>query len=178
MTNYQLKDIDPEDIEDVLLIVEKSFNIQFTKYELQHIDCFGGLCDHIIGKINLVQKDDCTTQQVFYKLRNRISATCEIEKAIISPKRTINEFLPRKGRIKRMQKLEKSLGFKLNIMRPKHWISNTLAIIAFLSFLGLFYNWRIALLGIIFSILGFWIASKTGRELDNNTGATYKENYK
>ena len=51
MTDYELKDIDSEDISDLLVKVEKSFNIKFGDKELMHISTFGELCDQIINKI-------------------------------------------------------------------------------------------------------------------------------
>jgi len=43
MTNYELKNIDSEDIEDLLLKVETSFDIKFLDEELVHITTFGCL---------------------------------------------------------------------------------------------------------------------------------------
>lgn len=73
MTDYELNNIDPENIEDLLVKVEKSFNIKFVGNELIALLTFGELCDHIVNKIKLDHSDNCTTQQAFYKLRNAIS---------------------------------------------------------------------------------------------------------
>jgi hypothetical protein len=77
----------PEDIEDVLRLVEKSYNLKFESNELAHIRTFGELSDHIVSKINLDYRDDCTDQQAFYKLRNAIANTSGGEKFKIDPAR-------------------------------------------------------------------------------------------
>lgn len=62
MTDYGLKNVDPEDVEELLAKVEKSFDIKFVGNELIHIETFGELCDHIVNKIQLDHADDCTSQ--------------------------------------------------------------------------------------------------------------------
>jgi hypothetical protein len=169
MIDFELKNIDPDDISDLLIKVENSFHIKFSDTELTHILMFGELCDHIANKIQLDHADDCTSQQAFYKLRDAISLMLQIDKKTISTNHTLADFLPRKNRRLLTQKLEEQLGFKLNILRPPHWVTGTLSIISLASFVGLFLNWQIGLFGLVFSIAGFWLTSKIGNELDLQT---------
>ena len=169
MTDYELKDIDSEDIEDLLVKVETSFDIKFVGDELAHITTFGQLCDHITNKIQLDNSDDCTSQQAFYRLRDAISSTLQIDSKTISTNFSLNDILPKQTRRSRTKKLEKHLGFKINILRPPHWVTGTLAIILLASLVGLFFNWQIGLLGLVVSIAGLWFANKIGVELDLQT---------
>jgi hypothetical protein len=169
MTDSELKNIDPDDISDLLVKVEKSFDIKFGETELMHISTFGELCEHIVNKTQLENSDDCTSQQAFYKLRDAISLTLQIDNKTISTNHSLADFLPRKSRRSRTQKLEVHLGFKLNILRPPYWVTGTIFIILLASFVGLFFNWQIGLLGLAFSIAGLWLASKIGKELDLQT---------
>ncbi|WP_316832862.1 hypothetical protein [Pedobacter aquatilis] len=169
MTDYELKNIDPDDINDLLVKVEKSFAIKFSDTELVHISTFGELCDHIVNKIQLDNADDCTSQQAFYKLRDAISSTLQIDKKTISINFPLADFLPRESRRSRTKKLEEQLGFKLHILRPPNWVTGTLVIILLASLGGLYFNWQIGLLGLMFSIAGLWFANKIGNELDLQT---------
>jgi hypothetical protein len=169
MTDYELKDIDSEDIEDLLVKVETSFDIKFVGEELVHITTFGQLCDHIVNKIQLDNSDDCTRQQAFYKLRDAISSTLQIDNKTISTDFRLGDILPKQSRRSRTKILEKHLGFKLNILRPPHWATGTLAIILLASLIGFFFNWQIGLIGFVFSIAGLWFAKKIGNELDLKT---------
>lgn len=169
MTEYQLKDIDSEDIEDLLLEVEKSFGIKFVGNELIHITTFGELCDHITNKINLENSNDCTSQQAFYKIREAISTTLQLENKKITPNFPLAEILPRQRRRSTIKKLENHLGFKLKILSAPHWITTTLSIVFIASIIEIYFNWHIGILGIIFSYNGFWIATRIGNELDLKT---------
>lgn len=169
MTDYELKNIDPDDISDLLVKVEKSFDIKLGNTELMHISTFGELCDHIANKIQLDNSDDCTSQQSFYKLRDTISTILQIDKKTISTNYSLTDLLPRQIRRSRTKKIEKKLGFKLNILRPPHWVTGTLVVILLASLVGLFFNWQIGLLGLLVSIAGLWFANKIGNELDLQT---------
>lgn len=169
MTEYELKNIDSEDIEDVLAKVESSFNIKFVDNELVHIATFGQLCDHIIDKIQLDNSDDCTSQQAFYKLRDAISKTISIDKKAITTDFPLIRLLPRHSRRSVKNKLEEHLGFKLHILRPPHWVTGTLAILLLASIVVLFFNWQYGLAGFVFSIIGIWLANKMGNELSIQT---------
>jgi hypothetical protein len=169
LTDYELKDIDPEDIEDLLVKVETSFDIEFVGDELVHMTTFGQLCNHIANKIQLDHLDDCTSQQAFYKLRDVISSTFQIDYKTISIDFPLAELLPSQSRRSRTKKLERQLGFELNILRPPHWVTQTLAILLLVSLVGLFFNWQIGLLGLTFSIAGLRFAKKMGNELDLQT---------
>jgi acyl carrier protein len=166
MTGYVLKKNEIEDISELLMKVEKSFDIRFGKTELKHIATFGELCDHIVDKIQLDHFEDCTTQQAFYKLRNVISMKFGVNKKTISTDFQLIDLLPRQNRRLMIIDLERHLGFKLNILRPPHWVMVTFFVLLLLSLIGLFFNWQTGLLGLVFSIGGFWVANKYGNNLE------------
>ncbi|MDP3433486.1 MAG: hypothetical protein Q8T04_11035 [Bacteroidota bacterium] len=169
MKDYELKNIDSEDIEDLLVKVETSLDIKFVDDELVHITTFGQLCDHIANKIQLDNVEDCTSQQAFYKLRKAISSTLQLDENVVSPDFLLKDILPRQGRRSNVKNLEKYLGFKLNLLRLPRWITGTFVIIVLASFFGLFLNFEIGFLGLVFSIGGLWFANKIGNELDLKT---------
>jgi len=169
MTDYELKSIDPDDIDDLLVKVESAFDIKFVGDELFHVTTFGELCDLISNKIQLENIDDCTSQQAYYKLRNAISSTLQVDKNKISPDTYLKDLLPKPTRRSQTKKLEQNLGFEVSILRPPHWLSGTLFIILLVSIVGLFFNWKFGLSGLSFSIAGLWFAYKIGNELDLKT---------
>lgn len=169
MANYELKNIDPEDIGDLLEKVEISFDIKFVGDELKNVMTFGQLCDHIVDKIQLENSDDCTSQQAFYKLRDAISSLFQIDGKTISPDIALADLLTRQNRRSLTKKLEKHLGFKLNILRPPYWLTGILTFILLGSLIGPIFDWQIGLLGLVLSAGGFWVANKIGNELDLET---------
>ena len=168
MTDYELKNIDSEDLEDIIK-VEASFGIKFIDDELVHITTFGQLCNHIANKIQLDNAADCTSQQAFYKLRDAISSLLQVDNKTISTDTSLIDIFPRSCRRSRSMKIEKHLGFKLNILRPPFWVTGTLFIIILLSLVGMIITWKIGLLVFVFSIFGLWFAYRIGNELDLQT---------
>ncbi len=79
MKNFELKDYDIEDLEDILVRIEESFGISFVDNELAKVTNFGQLSDSIINKIKMRESESCTSQQAFYKLREAIKAEIGIE---------------------------------------------------------------------------------------------------
>lgn len=95
LDTYELCNIDPEDISDVLVKVEKSFGFKFGDTELKDTKTFGELCDIITSKVQGVNSNDCTTQQAFYKLRNAIADTLQIDKTGITPDTDLQKLFPK-----------------------------------------------------------------------------------
>jgi hypothetical protein len=168
-TIIELKNIDPDDISDVLVKVEKSFGFKFEDTELKDIKTFGELCDIIINKVMGNDVNDCTTQQVFYKLRNAISATLLIDKSIITPDSNLLNLFPGHKRRQDIAAVESKLGFKIKILQPKDWIRDTFVLTLLISIIVLFISWKIGLGGLLFSIIGQSFASKFGKEMELQT---------
>ena len=167
-----------EDIDlDVLPIIETSYGIQFRENELKGVRTFGELCNIILSKITYQDTNDCTSQQAFYKLREAIVISCNIDKDTIKIDTPLAPLFPKDGRKKKINAIEKQLGFKLKILSPKGFIAGILAITLVLSFLGifialafkLFHISMYALFTFIGSIFLMKIANLLGREFDVST---------
>ena len=78
-STFELKNVDSEDLEDVLVMIEKSFDFKFETAELKDVETFGHLCDIITNKVQGNNIDDCTTQQAFYKLRDAIASSLYVD---------------------------------------------------------------------------------------------------
>jgi len=169
MTDHKVENIDSEDAGDLLVKIEKSFDIKFGDTELMHIKTLGELCDHVINKIQLDNSDDCTTQQAFYKLRDAITTLFCVDNKAITTEVPLDNFLPRQKRKEQIKDLENYLNVHLNILRPPHWVTNTLLILLLVSIVGLFFKWEYGLLGLGISFSGLWFSNKIGNELDVQT---------
>ena len=179
---FELRNIDLEDVEDLLVKVEASFNLKFERAEFIHVTTFGELCAAIINKIQLEDAAGCTSQQAFYKLKAALIKTIKVEESKVLPSSLLSDFFPRKGRRKLVHQMYKNLGFEVNLLGPPGWliISLLLCIVGFL--ISFFWSWKIGSLGLLGTIAGFWIANKLGSELNSNTIAELvtqmsRENY-
>lgn len=90
--------IDSEDLEQMLLKIEESFDIRFETNELAHVKTYGEFCDAIKDKISLDHSEDCTSQQAFYKLRESIANSTDFERKEITPTTELAEIFLRTSR--------------------------------------------------------------------------------
>jgi len=163
MTDLNLYQIDPGDIEDVLLKIEKSFDIQFVGDELSHIETFGTLCDHLKSKIHLEESHDCTSQQAFYKLRNTIAAVLQLDKKTIHPNTSLEALFPKKTKVKTVEEIETRLGFELKVLAFPSIVMEVFSIVFLTSFIGMFFYDAMAI-GWILSLVLLKILPKSMKQ--------------
>lgn len=163
---FELCNADPDDISDVLVKVEKSFGFRFGDTELKDVKTFGELCDIITSKVPGENSSDCTTQQAFYKVRNAITDVLLLDKSTVTPDTDLHNILPRNIRRQSIKAIDKELGFRTKVLRPKHSITGMLVLILLASFVGLFVFWQAGLIGLVFSIICSAVVTKFGNELD------------
>ena len=164
-----LNNIDPEDFGDALAQLEKSFGVKFCYSAFAYAKTFGDICDIIQSQIDFTHIDDCTSQQAFYKIRNSICATQNIDKQNITAKSKFDDIFPRFNRRQQIKKFQSKLGIRLNIIVVKRWIGWTTVIGFVISLIAFFFNWEIALLGLTFFSLFGWITGKFANEFDIST---------
>jgi hypothetical protein len=160
----ELRNIDSDDLSDVLVKIEKSFGLTLRAGTFKNARTFGELCDIISSMIDLENTDDCTTQQAFYKIRESIANIQLLEKDTITPNSDLEGLIPRKGRRHAILQIRKESGPSLKILEPKGWISITLFFCLLASFVELFFNWKYGLLYLGTIIIGFRLASWFGKE--------------
>lgn len=156
----ELKNIDLEDIEDLLPKIERSFGFQFYNTELIGIQTFGDLCDVITAKVQGDNVIDCTTQQGFYKLRSAIVATQLIDKNLIGPSTNLEQVFPRESRRRRIKDLQDELGFPIVILGVKQWVAWVWFIGLIASLITFFFSWLLALCALAFFLAFGWVANK------------------
>jgi hypothetical protein len=167
MTEDELHEADSEDLEYWLIEVEKSFNIKFADNELVGVQTFGELADHIIGKIDRPDLENCTTQQSFYKLRATVKHIWKAKS--FTPQTLLSDILPRRGRIRQVELLEKELGFELELLGPPAFAQISLSCLMLISLFSFIFSVPIGIVGVLTSIGGFWLAAKIGNELTIKT---------
>ncbi len=160
----ELINIDPDDISDVLLKIEKSFDLDLKTDAFKNAKTFGELCDIISSMIELEYADDCTTQQAFYKIRESIVNIQFLEKNAITPNSDLETLFPRKSRRHSIMQIQKESGLPLKILEPKKWISILLFLGLLASLADLFFNWKYGLLGLGAIIIGYQLARWFGKE--------------
>ena len=169
MKNNKLDTYELENIEDSIPTIEEMYKFKFQDGEIENVNNIEEFCDLIITKIDFENIESCTTQQAFYKLRKSLIEEKIADKEKIKLETKIDQIFPRKNRIKLVKKVENNIGFKLNVLQAPKFISYTLVLIFIISFVSLFINFKIGILGIAISVLGFYLSNLFGKELEIET---------
>lgn len=130
---------------------------------------FGDICDIIESQINLTDKDDCTTQQAFYKTRMAIGLTQTFDERGIEPQTNLEDIFPRTNRRQNLKYFQRALGFSMNILTMKTWLAFTIFIGFILSLIAFFFSWQYAVGGLAFFTLVSLAANKFSKELNVST---------
>ena len=168
--SIQLRNIDPDDISDVLTKIERSFDLRFSKNDFQNVKTFGDLCDVITNKVQGDNINDCSTQQAFYKIRNAIALTQNLDKIKIMPQTEIDQIFSDNKRRQKVRYFERELGFSVDILEIKEWQKLVIFSGICLSITTFFFKWQYALAGlVIFTSFGWIMTTFFATELNKQT---------
>jgi hypothetical protein len=178
----QLSDYDDEDIFDVVVKLGKSFHLEFENDAFRDVKTLGDLCDVFESYLTYQHRDDCTKQQAFYRVRKAISFTQDINEDQITPDSSLATLFPSHKRKSSIKTFKKYLGADIKLLTYPDWIALILVIVFIFSLIAFFFNWRIAISGIVISITASKVGNLFGKTLAQQTvrGLTeqlYRENY-
>jgi acyl carrier protein len=166
---FNLNSVDPDDLGDVLVKIERSFNISFEDTSVHDVKTFGKLCDIVVEKVKHVNNESCTTQQAFYKIRNAINSTVSAPREMVKPQTKLEDIFPRDNRVVVINEIEREMGFQLNLLEPKQGVLAFFGFVLAASLAGFFFQPVMAVLGLIMALSGFALAGKFGKELKVKT---------
>jgi hypothetical protein len=164
-----LNNVDPEDLGEVLVKIEKSFNISLEDTSVREVKTFGKLCDIVVEKVKHVNNESCTTQQAFYKIRNAINCTITAPREMVKPQTRLEDIFPRDNRIVVINEIEREMGFQLNLLQPKQGVIAAFAFVLIASLAGFFFQPVMAAVGLIVALAGLALAGRFGKELKVKT---------
>ena len=118
MIDFELKNVDPDDLGDLLIKIEKSFSIHLDEQEFFKIKTFVELCDLITNQIQLEHTDDCTSQQAFYKVRSAFSTALQIDRVAITPNTILKNLFQKENRRYSAKEIEKKAGLEFSLLKP------------------------------------------------------------
>ena len=169
LDDIKLDEFEGEDIFDIVVKLEKSFAINFDKDAFLNVKTFGDLCDVVDGYIKYDNKDDCTKQQAFYKIRTAIIEVQLIDKRVITLNSNLVHLFPRQNRRKQVKAFQKQLGVNIKFLTYPGWLALTLIVGLLASFIAFFFDWKIAVSGIAFFTVALTVAERLGKDLELKT---------
>ncbi|MDH5475997.1 MAG: hypothetical protein OEX22_09930 [Cyclobacteriaceae bacterium] len=163
MSTCELKDIDPEDIDDILIRIEESFDTKFPYNAFENVMTFGDLVSAIEKNLASEHINNCTTQQAFYKVRKALNkmnfkqeVKLDLELSIVFPKR---------GRRTRIKEFVGHLGIDVSILEPHKYLVNTNLLVLLSGVIFLFFYPLIGVGIIGLSIFSLRVMNILGTEL-------------
>ena len=168
-TIAKLDDYEDEDIFDVVVKLEKSFGLKFNKGAFCHVKTFGNLCDVFENYIDYEHRGDCTKQQAFYRVRDAIASTLQISRDIIQLDTKLSDLFLTHDRRQKAKEFKRAVGTDIKILTYPGWLALTFVIGFLLSLGSFFYDWKIAVSGIVVFLAAIKIAEKLGKTLDFQT---------
>ena len=117
---------------DILVRVEKTFNISIPDQEAEKIRTIGDFHNSVWKHLNKLQANHCTTQALFYKFRNSICSKFSLPKPEFTTITQLNSIIPRNNRRARYLEFQKETGLVLpDLTFKKTWsiTFNTLGIL-------------------------------------------------
>lgn len=166
---FQLHEYDDENISDVIVKLQKSFRITFPENAFNNVHTFGDLCDVFEVNIKSSHNNQCTTQQAFYKIRQAINEASVADSDNVLPGSKLADLFPVKHRRTTVRKFRRAVGIKVDMLTYPGWLLLTLTAVFIISLVAFFYDWRIAVSGIIISITGFSTSGLLGNTLNDET---------
>ena len=166
---FNLNCVDPDELGDVLVKIERSFNISFEDTSVNDVKTFGKLCDIVVEKVKHVNNESCTTQQAFYKIRNAINSTVNAPREMVKPQTKLEDIFPRDNRVVVINEIEREMGFQLNLLEPKQGVLMFFGFVLAASVAGFFFQPVMAVVGLIMALTGFALAGRFGKELKVKT---------
>jgi hypothetical protein len=160
MNSYLLSSTDPDDINDALEKLERSFGIMFPADSSSSVTTLGDLIDWLDQTLPVIESADCSSQQAFYKLRTMLAHVLSIHPGTIRPDTALNTLVPAPTRRQTMARLNRELGITPHLLAPPLWSVISLLLVFFGSLIALKFSWPIALAGLFLSIGGFGLAHR------------------
>jgi hypothetical protein len=158
--------IDSEDFEDLLFQIENSFQVEFDFEEIHNNLSIKQIIDKVVTRLNLQEGTECSSQIVFFRLRQLISKKHRIKHSQISLETKLKEIFPFQDRRKSWCETFNDFDLKVPKLGPPMGVFLPAILTALISFFFIFgKNWIYGLSVFLISIIIIYLSSKFGKVL-------------
>lgn len=116
---------------ELLIEVEKAFDISIPDEEAEKIINVGDLHNTVLKHLNQKETDKCKSQSLYYNLRKNLSESYNIPKQNILPNFSLNNIFP----VKKRRKVYSDYAIENNLILPSLTLNKPWRI--FLTFIGI-----------------------------------------
>ncbi|KZE84040.1 hypothetical protein AV926_02635 [Myroides marinus] len=156
-----------EDLELAIMHFEKDYGFTYANDAFTNVKSIAELIDVICAPISKENKEDCTSQQAFYKLKSVLHKYSE--EAVITPSSQLEKLIKRKNRIATIRSIENELGFELKVLKPTAELSLFLWLVFLGTVVSVFISMYFAMLIGFIWLLSYWIIYSNAKEFKVET---------
>ncbi|MDR0227996.1 MAG: hypothetical protein LBI72_02910 [Flavobacteriaceae bacterium] len=159
-----------EDLNDALLSLEREYRLTYDYSAIEKAKSIQEILDVVYNSfLNLdkERKEDCTSQQAFYKLKSVLQKYTK--KAVITPSSQLEMLIKRKNRITTIRSIESELGFELKVLKPTAELSLFLWLVFLGTVVSVFISMYFAMLIGFIWLLSYWIIYSNAKEFKVET---------
>lgn len=162
--------IDSEDYEDLIVMMEKSFGIRFETDDVENNMSIDDLANLVIAKVGLEPGNECSTQIVFYRLRQLFMDKLGFDKHQIKTQTALKTIFPSEKRREKWYDVFNNVDLDIPGLLPPMWLIGSLGLCIPIAVIFLFASyWVYGSALLLASLSGIYIANKLGKTLPATT---------
>jgi hypothetical protein len=161
--------IENDESEEFFSRLESSFAMDPNEMRLSSGMLVGELVENVIARLDRRASSGCTSQSLFYRIRELLAREAGKTKAAIQPTSRLVMVLPKASRRQTISKLEQELGIKIRYFQAPGWMQLITLAMLLLSLVWLFISPGIGIIGMIISLLTISIAHRVSAGLPFET---------
>lgn len=163
------KDWDAEHICDQIEKLCEGFGLEIDWNDYAGVRTFGDICDVICVSIGWRYRAGGRLQMAFQQLRKAIGEIEGLDPSDICANTRLEQLFPRKDRRMKVKTLERTLGCRLHLLKPKPWVILMLVVVMAVSFFSVLVWLQLGVVGLLGGFLGYWLAVWFGKEFRYET---------
>ncbi|MEQ9304424.1 MAG: hypothetical protein RJQ14_10970 [Marinoscillum sp.] len=162
--------IDSEDFVDLLGQIEESFQIHFALDEIKNNLSIEEITDLVVSKLGLNEGIECSSQIVFFRLRQLLSEELVLDKLKLTLDTKLDKLFPFRGRKSKWQRVFSSFEMDVPKLGPPMIIFLPAILSAIVSFFLIMIEfWEFGMPIFLLSLLIIYICIKFGKSLPCST---------
>lgn len=156
-----------EDLDYAIEDFVNQYDLPLDPKKLAEVRNVAEMIELLVSTFAQERKEDCTSQQAFYKLRTVLQKYTN--ESGIKPSTRLEELFPKRNRIENIKRVEEELGIKLAILKPKDDVTAMFIVIFLGLFALLFFATLYALVGGVIWSFAYKVTKDYGKEFKVDT---------
>lgn len=161
--------IESDESDEFLSRFESSFGMTYEEMGISNGMSLQDVIDRINARLGRESSRHCTSQSLFFRVRNILVNQMGLQKNMITPSARLGDILPKTTRRRDINLLEGQLGIRIQYYQAPGWIQWSSMAFLLMSFILLFSNFSFGVMGVVGSLVTISMAHKFSKSLPFKT---------